>query len=127
MSREYEIILPFFFISISMIIENGKYKVQGLDLEEVAREFGTPVYVYDSNKIEVNYKKLTGAFFELNVRIKYAAKALTNISILKYIKSLGAGMDAVSIQEARIGLKAGFSPSQIFFSPNGVAFDEISC
>ena len=108
-----------------MVIENGKYKVQGLELTEIAKEFGTPVYVYDAAKIEENYKKLRGAFSELNVKIKYAAKALTNISVLKYIRSLGAGMDAVSLQEARIGLKAGFSPSEIFFSPNSVGFDEI--
>lgn len=102
-----------------------KYAIQGVELTKIAEEFGTPVYVYDSEKIAENFKKLTSAFSELNVKIKYAAKALTNISILKYIKSLGAGMDAVSIQEAQIGLNAGFSPSEIFFSPNSVGFDEI--
>lgn len=59
------------------------------------------------------------------MRIKYAAKALTNVSILKLLKQNGAGVDVVSIQEAQLALGAGFTPAQIMFTPNCVDFDEI--
>jgi diaminopimelate decarboxylase len=61
----------------------------------------------------------------VELKIKYAMKALSNISVLKYIKSLGAGLDAVSIQEAKIGLKAGFEAKEIMFTPSSVGFEEI--
>lgn len=70
-------------------------------------------------------KSLKNAFSETDVRVKYAAKALTNISILKLLKKHGAGVDVVSIQEAQIALGAGFEPSEIMFTPNCVDFEEI--
>ena len=81
-----------------MEISNGTYTIQGFDVAELAQQFGTPVYVYDGNKIISQLKSLKNAFSEADVRIKYAAKALTNVSILKLIKQNGAGVDVVSIQ-----------------------------
>ena len=96
------------------------------DLLSVADEFGTPVYVYDAHKIISQYERLTSAFKNVPLlKINYAVKALSNISILKLIKSLGGGLDTVSIQEVRLGLLAGFAPEQIVFTPNGVSFEEI--
>jgi diaminopimelate decarboxylase len=91
----------------------------------IAEEAGTPVYVYNAQVIEEQYKKLTQAFSVKNLKIHYACKALTNIHILKYIRSLGAGLDAVSIEEVRLGLLAGFEPEEIIFTPNSVAIEEI--
>ncbi|MCW5912855.1 MAG: diaminopimelate decarboxylase [Cyclobacteriaceae bacterium] len=108
-----------------MELVNGTYTIQGLDITEIGRQFGTPVYIYDGNKIISQLKSLKNAFSETNVRIKYAAKALTNVSILKLIKQNGAGVDVVSIQEAQLALGAGFAPSDIMFTPNCVDFDEI--
>ena len=108
-----------------MELKNNKYSAQGLNFLEVAETFGTPLYVYDTEKIKSQYNKLINAFPSTNIKLKYAAKALTNISILKYIRSLGAGLDAVSIQEVELGMKAGFTPEEIMYTPNGVSFDEI--
>ena len=95
-------------------------------LLKIAQDFGSPVYVYDAEKIENQYKRLTSAFKNVKqLKINYAVKALSNISILKLLKSLGSGIDTVSIQEVKLGLAAGFSPDQIIFTPNGVSLDEI--
>ncbi len=91
----------------------------------IAEEFGTPVYVYHAEKIAQQYQKLTDAFKDHPTRFFYACKALTNINILKYIKQQGANLDCVSINEVKLGLKAGFSPKQILFTPNCVDFNEI--
>ena len=58
-------------------------------LREIARTFGTPVYVYNADRIAIQYKKLQTAFKDCNARFFYACKALTNINILKYMHSLG--------------------------------------
>lgn len=92
----------------------------------IANEFGTPVYVYHAEKIAQQYNKLTEAFKDHPTRFFYACKALTNINILKYIKQLGANLDCVSINEAMLGLRAGFDPKQILFTPNCVDFTEIT-
>lgn len=108
-----------------MELSNGKYTIQGLDLLSLGREFGTPVFVYDGQKILDQLKSLKNAFSETGVRVQFAAKALTNISILKLLKRNGAGVDVVSINEARLALRAGFSPDEIMYTPNGVDFEEI--
>ncbi len=78
------------------------------DLLAITEEFGSPVYVYDSEKIAFQYNRLINAFSKIkDLRIHYAVKALSNISILKFINSLGGGLDTVSIQEVKLGLKAG--------------------
>ena len=95
------------------------------DLLSVAEKFGNPVYVYDADKIKTQYERLTNAFKVNELRIHYAVKALSNISILKLLKSLGCGLDTVSVQEVKLGLKAGVEPSKIIYTPNGVSLEEI--
>lgn len=96
------------------------------DLLSITDSFGSPIYVYDAEKISSQYKRLSNAFGRVpSLKINYAMKALSNISILKLMKKLGAGLDTVSIQEVKLGLKAGFTPEQIIFTPNGVSMDEI--
>lgn len=94
-------------------------------LVKVAEQFGTPVYVYHAEKICRQHDKLKKAFSSTKARFFYACKALTNINILKYVHQLGCNLDTVSIQEVQLGLKAGFEPQQILFTPNCVALDEI--
>ncbi|MFC2468195.1 MAG: diaminopimelate decarboxylase [Capnocytophaga endodontalis] len=92
----------------------------------MAHTYGNPVYVYDAEKISSQYQRLTNAFASVpKLRINYAMKALSNIAVLKLMKSLGAGLDTVSIQEVQLGLLAGFAPEQIIFTPNGVSMSEI--
>ena len=96
------------------------------DLLSITDTFGSPIYVYDAEKISSQYKRLSNAFGSVpSLKINYAMKALSNISILKLMKKLGAGLDTVSIQEVKLGLKAGFTPEQIIFTPNSVSMDEI--
>ena len=99
--------------------------MQPKELLDLAEQFGNPLYVYDAEKIEFQYNRLTNAFKVEKLRINYAMKALSNISILKLLKNLGSGLDTVSIQEVRLGLHAGFTPDRIIFTPNGVSFEEI--
>ncbi len=94
-------------------------------LISVANEFGTPVYIYHAEKIAEQYNKLKDAFKGHPTRFFYACKSLTNINILKYIKSLGANLDCVSINEVMLGLKAGFEAKNILYTPNCVDFNEI--
>lgn len=96
------------------------------DLLTVAQEFGAAVYVYDTEKIISQFNRLTKAFSSVpQLKLNYAAKALSNISVLRLMKSLGSGLDTVSIQEVKLGLLAGFKPEDIIFTPNGVSLEEI--
>jgi len=113
------------YLNSMMELSNGTYTLQGIDVTSLCQEFGTPVYVYDGQKIIDQLKSLKNAFSGTDVRIMFAAKALTNISILKLLKKHGSGADVVSINEAKLALRAGFTPDQITFTPNCVDFDEI--
>ncbi|MFD2827043.1 diaminopimelate decarboxylase [Leeuwenhoekiella polynyae] len=96
------------------------------DLIAIAKEYGSPVYVYDAAKIESQYNRLTSAFKKVkNLRVNYAVKALSNLAVLQLINSFGAGMDTVSIQEVRLALAAGIEPAKIMFTPNGVSLNEL--
>ncbi len=93
-------------------------------LQAAAEEFGTPLYVYDANQIISNYTAFKNAFSVKKLKIHYACKALTNLSILTLFKELGSGLDCVSEQEVLLGLKVGFAPEDIIYTPNGVDFEE---
>lgn len=104
---------------------NNVFTLGDVAIEEVVQQYGTPLYLYHGEKIVDQYKRLKKAFPGNHVKIKYALKALNNIAILKLLRQQGAGLDAVSIQEVMLGLKAGFLPDEILFTPNSVSFDEI--
>jgi diaminopimelate decarboxylase len=94
-------------------------------LKRVAAEYGTPVYVYHAERIKEQYDKLLHAFAGTDVRFFYAAKALTNINVLKYVNSMGCHVDCSSVNEVKLALKAGFSPQNILYTSNNISFDEI--
>ncbi|MCW3087364.1 MAG: diaminopimelate decarboxylase [Sediminibacterium sp.] len=94
-------------------------------LIDIASTHGTPVYVYHAEKITAQYEKLTAAFATSNARIFYAGKALTNINILKHIRSLGCNIDCSSVNEVHMAIRAGFDPANILYTSNGIAFSEI--
>lgn len=96
------------------------------DLLKLSKEYGNPLYVYDAEKIISQYNRLQNAFKGIKkLKINYAVKALSNISILRLFNQLGAGLDAVSVQEVKLGLTAGFDPSRIIYTPSGVSLEEI--
>ncbi|CAM1333447.1 diaminopimelate decarboxylase [Tenacibaculum aestuariivivum] len=96
------------------------------ELLNLANKYGSPLYVYDTEKIIEQYKNITTAFSKVkSLKLNYAVKALSNINILKVFKTLNSGLDTVSIQEVRLGLLAGFTPKDIIYTPNGVSLQEI--
>lgn len=107
-----------------MELKEGKYKISGVDPLEICREFGTPIYVYDAGIMERQFRRITGAFSWKKTTFNYACKALTNLSVLKFFKKLGAGLDCVSIQEIELGIRAGFTASEILYTPNFASNEE---
>jgi diaminopimelate decarboxylase len=100
--------------------------MQSKDLVQLAEQFGSPLYVYDAEKIQSQYNRLSKAFSKVNkLRINYAMKALSNVAILQLLREMGSGLDTVSIQEVQLGLHAGYEPEKIFYTPNGVSLEEI--
>lgn len=83
------------------------------------------MYVYHAEKIRDQYQKLVIAFAGLDTQFFYACKALTNISILRYIKDTGCNIDCSSINEVKLALHAGFPPGRVLYTSNGIAFSEI--
>ncbi len=95
-------------------------------LVALSQKYGSPLYIYDTEKITSQYNRLINAFSKVkSIKLNYATKALSNINILKVFNQLKAGLDTVSIQEVQLGLAAGFSPQDIIFTPNGVSLEEI--
>lgn len=94
-------------------------------LIELFHTYGGPLYVYDAATMRRQYQKLKDAFSGIPVKIHYAAKALTNLHVLALFRELGAGLDAVSLQEIELGIKAGYAPEDILYTPNCVSFAEM--
>ncbi|GHT24016.1 diaminopimelate decarboxylase [Bacteroidia bacterium] len=107
-----------------MKINNGQYEIGGLSVTSLVEKYGSPLYIYDTTSIKQQYERLVNAFEGTRLRVHYACKALNNINIMRYICGLGAGLDAVSIQEVQLGLKAGFAPSDIIYTSNSVSIQE---
>lgn len=95
------------------------------ELISIANEFGTPLYVYHAEHITAQHKRLTDAFAETDTKFFYACKALTNIQVLKHIKSIGCNVDCSSINEVKLALLAGFEPGNVLYTSNGIDFTEI--
>jgi diaminopimelate decarboxylase len=94
-------------------------------LLRIAEEFGTPVYVYHAEKIREQYQRLEKAFEGVDVRFFYAAKALTNLNVLSYIRTIGCNVDCSSINEVKIAMEAGFKAPSILYTSNNISFEEI--
>jgi len=107
-----------------MELRNGKYFIQDLPVEDICSKYGLPLFVYDADVITRQYNQLKDAFSVPNLTLNYACKALSNISILRHMKRLGAGIDTVSVGEIRLALQAGFSPKQIVFTPSSISIQE---
>lgn len=97
-----------------------------LPFEAIAREYGAPVYIYDAHVISAQFNRLKKAFRKVDhLKLHYAVKANSNLSILRLMHQLGAGLDTVSIEEVRLGLRAGVAPENIIYTPNGVSIEEL--
>jgi diaminopimelate decarboxylase len=95
-------------------------------LLDLANKYGSPLYVYDTDIIASQYRRITDAFEKVEqLQLNYAVKALSNVNILRFFKNLGAGLDTVSIQEVNLALSVGVDPKKIIYTPNGVSLEEI--
>lgn len=105
--------------------DQGAYRIGGRPAPQLAAQYGTPLYVYDGDHIRHQYRRLREAFGP-SVRFQYACKANTNLNLLKLLRQEGAGLDAVSMEEVRLGLAAGYAPHDILYTPNCVSLDEVA-
>ncbi len=100
-------------------------KIEGFKVQNIARRFKTPAYIYSYKKIKeniINFKKNFKTFSPL---ICFAIKSNTNINLIREIKKFDLGADVVSIGELMMALKAGINPNKIVFSGVGKTSDEI--
>lgn len=108
------------------LIENQFEFAGGISPLDLCKKFGTPLYVYDADVMERQYRRLLNAFPYPKLEIHYACKALTNLAVMRLFREWGAGLDCVSIQEVELGLMAGFKPESILFTPNFAGLEEFS-
>ena len=109
-----------------MELNQGRYEIGGVEVLSLVRRFEAPLYVYDAATMKRQYERMARAFGAVKrLRINYACKALTNVNVLRIFQQLGSGLDTVSIQEVQLGLRAGFAPHDILFTPNCVALEEV--
>ncbi|WP_026628503.1 diaminopimelate decarboxylase [Dyadobacter alkalitolerans] len=105
--------------------DSNAYTIQGIDPEHLIEKFGSPLYVYDGATIRRKTQELQNAFAGINMKIKYACKANTNLSILRLMREIGVELDVVSPGELEMGVMAGYTANQITFTPSGVSFEEV--
>lgn len=98
---------------------DGGLRLGGVSLEAIARDVGTPVFVYNAAVITERFRTLSAAFADLPHEIHYAVKANSNLAVLGLLHRLGAGADIVSTGEMRRALRAGIQPGAIVFSGVG--------
>ncbi len=108
-----------------MEIINNAYTIDGLPVLKLIEKYDSPLYIYDTSRMKSQYDRIMNAFSQSKVKINYACKALTNVNVLRFFQSMGSGLDAVSIQEVLLGLKAGYAPKDIIYTPNCVSLEEI--
>jgi len=94
-------------------------------LFQTAEQFGTPVYIYHAEKITEQFNRLKNAFNGTDTSFFYASKALTNLSVLRHIKSIGCNVDCSSSNEVLLALKAGFEPKNILYTSNNISIEEL--
>jgi diaminopimelate decarboxylase len=107
--------------------EKGNLEIGGADALELAHKYGTPLYVLDEMRIRDNYQRVHQAFSSeySNFQIFYAAKANTNLAVMRILEQEGSGIDAVSPGEIYTALLAGFEPERILFTGNNVTSEEL--
>ncbi len=97
--------------------DKGQMIIGGVKATDIAAKFGTPVYVTDEDALRGNFRRINTAFQKnMPTRIHYACKANTNMSLLRILQQEGSSIDAVSVGEVRLCLKAGYSPDRILYT-----------
>lgn len=107
--------------------EKGNLEIGSVDCVDLAKEFKTPLYVTDEDRIRTRYNELYSAFstYGYEIKIKYAYKANTSLAILGILKDCRAGADVLSEGEIRAALHIGLNPNDIIFTGNNKTDDEL--
>ena len=105
---------------------DGELACEGVRLSEIARQVGTPVYVYSRARIEANYRRIAAAFAPLKAQVHYAVKANGNLAVLRLLNEMGAGFDVVSGGELFRALKAGAGAGRVVFAGAGKTDAELA-
>src|SRR5210317_1391644 len=105
--------------------KNGELNVQGIKISELAKKYGTPLYIYDSDIMKERYDIFFDTVKEVKGSIHYAVKANDSINVIKFFSKLGCGADIVSIGEFEKCIAAGVPTNKIIFSGVGKANNEI--
>jgi diaminopimelate decarboxylase len=105
---------------------HGILAIDGVGLDEVAAQVGTPAYVYSLAGIEANYRRIDQAFAPLGGSVFYSVKANANLTVLRSLRRLGAGFDVVSGGELARVLRAGADPRRVSFAGVGKTDEEIA-
>ncbi|MCL4793902.1 MAG: diaminopimelate decarboxylase [Bryobacteraceae bacterium] len=98
---------------------------ENVELETIAREAGTPVYVYSAGGIRARYREYAAGLEGMDARVCYAVKANGNLSVLRLLAAEGAGFDIVSGGELDRVLRAGGDPAKVVFAGVGKTREEI--
>ena len=110
---------------IGFFRDNNTLVCDGVPLETIARDHGTPLYVYSAESIRKSYRELDAAFAPHPHRIHYALKANSSFGVVRVLRELDSGVDANSIGEVDLAMRAGFAPSDIVFSGVGKSPEEL--
>jgi diaminopimelate decarboxylase len=105
---------------------NKKLTVEKVKVEDVAKKFGTPTYLYSYNQLKENINNFKKNFRSFSPLICFAIKSNTNVNLIREIRKLGLGADVVSLGELMKALKAGIKPNKIVFSGVGKTTEEIN-
>lgn len=105
--------------------EDGALRCEGVPVERIAHEVGTPAYVYSADTIRDRFARLSETLASVPYRIHYTLKANSNREILRLLRELGAGADVVSGGELQRALRAGFGGGDIIFGGVGKTDDEL--
>ncbi len=105
--------------------KDGQLYAEGVPAAELARQYGTPLYVYSAATLRRHFQAFDSAFADLEHLTCYSVKANSNLCLLKLLKDCGAGMDIVSGGELYRALAAGVDSKKIVYSGVGKRTDEI--
>ena len=105
--------------------QKGTLHCEGCSLKQLAKEVGTPLYVYSRKALVENFKQFDGAFADVPHLVCFAVKANSNLSLLKLFRDLGAGYDIVSGGELFRVRQVGVDPQKVVFSGVGKKNAEI--
>ena len=108
-----------------MNYKNNNLYIENVQLQKIAKKFGTPSYCYSLNKIKSNIINFRKNFRSINPLLCFSVKSNSNLQILKEVKKMGMGADVVSKGELVVALRAGISPKKIVFSGVGKNIDEL--